>query len=80
MLGGTPAWNKRSCSRFAPPPWNRESEDWLRLDERLPQDHLARRIDRAVEMLDLEPLYKLYYGVGRKACRPDLMLKVVLSV
>jgi transposase len=73
-----PAPDKGSCSRFAPPPWNRESEDWLRLDERLPQDHLARRIDRAVEMLNLEPLYGLYLGVGKKASRPDLLLKVVL--
>ena len=63
---------------FAPPPWTCESEPWLALDHRLPADHLARRVVRAVEFLDLGPLWKSYYGVGKKALRPDLLLRAVL--
>jgi transposase len=64
--------------RFAAAPWTRESEEWQALDRRLPADHLARRIERAVEMLDLGPLLDSYLGVGKKALPPDLLLKAVL--
>jgi transposase len=48
------------------------------LDQRLPEDHLARRVAEAVEMLDLRPLFDSYLGAGRKALRPDLLLKMVI--
>ena len=64
--------------RFALPPWNQESEEWLALDERLPKDHPVRRVVEAVDALDLEPLFDSYLGVGRKALRPDLLLKLML--
>ena len=64
--------------RFAPTPWTEDSIDWLALDDQLPADHLARRVARAVEMLDLGPLFDSYLGVGKKALRPDLLLKLVL--
>jgi transposase len=64
--------------RFAAPPWTNESEPWLTLDQHLPADHLARRVARAVDLLDLGPLWSSYYGVGKKALRPDLLLKAVL--
>lgn len=64
--------------RFAATPWTRESEAWLALDERLPADHLARWIDRAVERLPLDRLFDSYLGVGQPALRPDLLLKLVL--
>jgi transposase len=48
------------------------------LDQRLPADHLVRRIDRAIEMLDLGWLFDSYLGAGKKALRPDLLLKMVL--
>jgi len=64
--------------RFAPTPWTVESEEWQALDRRLPADHLARRVDRAVELLDLGSLLDSYLGVGKKALRPDLLLKMVL--
>jgi transposase len=64
--------------RFAAPPWSNESEHWQALDQRLPVEHLARRVARAVEMLDLRPLWNSYYGVGKKALRPDLLLTLVL--
>jgi transposase len=64
--------------RFAPTPWTRESEEWLALDERLADDHLARHVDAAVELLDLGALFDSYLGVGTKAFRPDLLLKMVI--
>jgi len=63
---------------FAAAPWTKESEAWQALDQRLPADHLARRIAHAVEMLDLGPLFDSYLGVGKKASPPDLLLKAVL--
>ncbi|MBV8893514.1 MAG: IS1182 family transposase [Acidobacteria bacterium] len=65
-------------NRFAAPPWTQESPEWLALGQRLPADHLARRVDRAVGLLDLEPLFASYLGVGKKALPPDLLLKVVV--
>ena len=76
MVEGITVPGKRE--RFAAPPWTRESEEWLALDQRLSADHLARRIERAVAMLDLTPLFDSYLGVGKKALPPDLLLKAVL--
>jgi transposase len=64
--------------RFAAPPWNRLSPQWIDIDDALPVDHLARVIDEAVDQLDLTALFASYAGVGSRAHRPDLMLKVVL--
>jgi len=76
MVEGVTAVGK--LERFAPTPWSRDSVEWRTLDERLPSDHLARRVDAAVEMLDLGPLLASYLGVGKKALRPDLLLKLVI--
>lgn len=64
--------------RFAEPPWSRDSPEWIAIDDALPADHLARVIDEAVDRLDLTALFASYAGVGSRAHRPDLMLKVVL--
>jgi transposase len=71
LLGG-------KLERFAPTPWTRESEEWQALDRRLADDHLARRVHAAVEMLDLGPLLDSYLGVGKNALRPDLLLKLMI--
>jgi transposase len=76
MVDGVAVEGKRE--RFAAAPWTKESEAWQALDQRLPADHLARRIAHAVEMLDLGPLFDSYLGVGKKASPPDLLLKAVL--
>jgi transposase len=76
MVDGIAAVDKRE--RFAAPPWTEESEEWQALDQRLPADHLARRVARAVDLLDLGPLWDSYLGVGKKALPPDLLLKAVL--
>ena len=65
-------------TRFAPPPWDERHPDWRRLERRLPPDHLARRIDRAVAFLDLKPLRAAYAGTGAPPYRPDLLLKAAL--
>jgi len=75
------AWQSdgnRAIGRFIDPTRNEQSEEWLQLDARLPADHLARRIDRVVQCLDLTALIESYAGVGRKAYPPDLMVKIVL--
>ena len=76
MVKGAVRGDKLRC--FAPTPWNQESAEWLALDRRLSEDHSARRVAEAVELLDLEPLFDSYLGVGRKPLRPDLLLKLVL--
>lgn len=76
MVKGVAAASK--LEDFAPTPWTEESESWQVLDGRLTKDHLTRRIARAVEGLDLSPLFASYLGVGKKALRPDLLLKLVL--
>jgi transposase len=76
MVEGIASRGKRE--RFAAPPWTNQSEEWQALDQRLPSNHLARRIARAVELLKLDPLLDSYRGVGKKALPPDLLLKVVL--
>ena len=78
MVWNATTFDKEVASRFAETPWTKEAEDWIRIDERLPEDHLARRIDQATNLLDLGPLLDSYLGVGRKAYRPDLLLKLVL--
>jgi transposase len=67
-----------ALDRFAAPPWDRQSPQWLQIEDSLPADHLARAIDEAVDRLDLTALFDPYLGVGSKAHRPDLFLKVVL--
>src|SRR5262249_12146562 len=64
--------------RFAPPPWTKESEEWRALDQRLNADHLARRVDEAVALLGLQPLFASCLRAGKKALRPDLLLKLVI--
>jgi transposase len=76
MVKGVTAGDK--LEDFAPTPWSEESEAWRALDGRLRDDHLARHVARAVEGLDLDPLFASYLGAGKKALRPDLLLKLVL--
>jgi transposase len=77
-LGPHPRRNLPDLDRFAPPPWDRLSPQWLQIEDTLPADHRARAIDEAVDQLDLTALFASYLGVGSKAHRPDLFLKIVL--
>jgi transposase len=73
-----PRQDRPELDRFAAPPWDRQSPQWLQIEDSLPADHLARAIDEAVDRLDLTALFDSYLGVGSKAHRPDLFLKIVL--
>ncbi len=65
--------------RFAEPPWNCQSPEWLAIDGKLPEDDLARTIARLVdEELDLDSLFSSYAGRGSLPHRPDLLLKLAL--
>jgi transposase len=77
-VGPPPPCNLPVLDRFAAPPWDRQSPEWLQIEDALPADHLARLIDEAVDQLDLTPVFASYAGVGSQAHRPDLMLKIVL--
>lgn len=63
---------------FALPPWDEHHPRWKEIDDRLPENHLARQIDAGVDRLDLEPLFRSYVGRGSLPLRPDLMLKMVM--
>src|SRR5438552_3169257 len=65
-------------AKFAPPPWSEDCPQRRALDAELSADHAARHIDRLVGDLDLHGLCAAYAGRGRKAHRPDLLLRVVL--
>lgn len=78
MLCRRKCLGKRGQVQFADPPWNEDSEAWQELDRRLSQDHVARRVVKAVKMLDLTPLLASYVRGGTPAIRPDLMLTIVL--
>ena len=60
-------------------PWAEESPQRRSIDAELPEDDVARRIDRVVEMfLDLKGVERSYAGRGHRAYPPRLLLKVVL--
>src|SRR3954453_14673595 len=73
-----PRPNRPELDRFAPPPWDRLSPQWLQIEDTLPADHLPPAIDEAVDQLDLTALFASSLGVGSKAHRRDLFLKIAL--
>jgi len=64
----------------------RRNEQWslfyqFRLDERVPKDHLLRRIDRfvTVALADLHARLEPYYSeIGRPSVDPELMMRMLL--
>ena len=57
------------CSRprFASPPWQDLDPRRLELEQRLAADHLARRLDEAVDRLDLSAFRDAYGRSGSAA-------------
>jgi len=78
MVAWRERFGKRCEPHFAEAPWTKESPEWKQLDARLPEDHVARRMVAAMEMLDLRPLFASYSAGGSDALRPDLLLRMVL--
>jgi len=78
MLNCRRSLGKGSKVRFTDPPWDAEHPKWRELDLELEEDHIARQVVAAMEMLDLTPLFESYSGRGSPAIRPDLMLRIAL--
>jgi transposase len=68
----------RDRGHWLTPPWTTDSPAWLDIDRRLDEDDLARRIRAVVLRLDLTELRRAYWGVGKAAFPPELMLMVAL--
>ena len=60
------------------PHWTADSPAWQDIDQRRDENDLARRIRAMVLRLDLTELRRAYWGVGKPAFPPELMLMVVL--
>jgi transposase len=79
MLSATSPRRQARCLRWQSSPWDEHHPDWLRLDQQLPQEHNARLIDSAVDLLDLKPfLAPFCAGFGSSSWHPALLLKLVL--
>ena len=76
LLSAGTAANSRP--HFAPPPWTDDDPRRQELGDRLPANHLARRIDQGVARLDLSMVFAAYAGTGSPAHPPDLLLRAVL--
>lgn len=50
----------------------------MNLEEMIPQNHLVRVVDRAIEKMNTKPLFDRYEGGGASAYNPVMMLKVVV--
>ena len=44
----------------------------------IPENHLVKIVNRAIERMDLTPLLKKYKGGGTSAYHPLMMLKVLV--
>jgi len=50
----------------------------INLDELIPENHMVRVIDRAVDKMNCEPLFAKYEGGGTSSYNPIMMLKVIV--
>ena len=48
------------------------------LDELIPEGHMVRVVNEAIEQLNLEPLLRQYKGGGTSSYHPRMMLKVIV--
>ncbi|GHS88465.1 hypothetical protein AGMMS49957_10050 [Synergistales bacterium] len=48
------------------------------LNELIPQNHMVRVVDKAVETMNTKPLFDRYHGGGTSAYNPVMMLKVIM--
>lgn len=50
----------------------------INLDELIPENHVVRVVDRAIEKMNTKPLFSKYEGGGASSYHPVMMLKVVV--
>ncbi|MGI6585601.1 MAG: transposase [Gracilibacteraceae bacterium] len=48
------------------------------LEELIPEDHIVRIVDSAIENIDTKPLYEKYEGGGASSYNPVMMLKIII--
>lgn len=48
------------------------------LEELIPEDHIVRVVDSAIEDIDTKPLYDKYEGGGASSYNPVMMLKIII--
>ena len=48
------------------------------IDTLIPENHMVRVVDRAIESMNTKPLFDLYPGGGTSAYNPVMMLKVIV--
>lgn len=48
------------------------------LDTLIPENHMVRMVDHAIESMNMQPLYERYPGGGTSAYNPVMMLKVIV--
>lgn len=69
----------KRAGRWIEPPWTETGPEWLAIDAELPEDDVARQIDRAVEMLlPMDDFEQRYARRGHRGYPPRALLKVVL--
>ena len=49
-----------------------------RLEELIPEKHLVRVINRVVDEMDLEPVYRKYKGGGTSSYHPKMLMKIII--
>lgn len=69
---------KQAYPVFKPYQQNQPNLIPLDLNEMVPDDHLVRVVDSAIERLNIEPLLKQYRGGGTSSYHPRMMLKVIV--
>ena len=50
----------------------------INLEELVPESHMVRVVDRAIENMGMKPLLDRYPGGGTSAYNPMMMLKVII--
>jgi transposase len=50
----------------------------MSLDDLIPENHLVRVVNSAIERMDIEPLLEQYKGGGTSSYHPKMMLKVIV--
>ena len=48
------------------------------LEDLIPENHIVRVVDNAIENIDTKPLYGKYEGVGASSYNPVMMLKIII--
>jgi len=64
--------------QFEKPDYEGVLKKTIRVDEVLPEDHLARFVVSVISLLDLESLYRQYANVGGKAIAPEVLLGLLV--